>query len=245
MFQKLKFWNSLYYYTAANDGCQKEKTAFTLLEPLILYFVLFFPASAAQGSAEAGVLAGSIPFSSIRELSRTFSYTIPSLALIWYLVLEKKSLGLEGKRRKPGFRDIYPFVLGFPALILIGLGISFLISLFSAFPAPLRIEAPGEASGWVIMAFSCIGTGYLEESYFRFYFLEKLEETGTCLWVRVLLSVLLFAFCHIYEGPWGVLNAALAGCVLAFLYEKFRSLHGIAWAHGAYNAFVYVIARFL
>ncbi|MDR1566835.1 MAG: CPBP family intramembrane metalloprotease [Treponema sp.] len=210
-----------------------------------MYFVLFFPASAAQGSAEAGVLAGSIPFSSLRELNRTFSYTVPSLGLIWYLVLEKKSLTPESSRFKPGFRDICSFILGFPALILTGLGISLLISLFSAWPAPLRIEAPGEASGWVIMAFSCLGTGYLEESYFRFYFLEKLEETGTCLCVRILLSALLFAFCHVYEGPWGVLNAALAGCVLAFLYEKFRSLHGVAWAHGAYNAFVYVIARFL
>jgi hypothetical protein len=46
----------------------------------------------------------------------------------------------------------------------------------------------------------------------------------------------------VYEGPWGVLNAVLAATLLSFLFLHFKSLHGIALAHGLYNAFVYALA---
>jgi len=54
----------------------------------------------------------------------------------------------------------------------------------------------------------------------------------------------LFSLCHVYEGPWGILNAVLAGIILSLLFIRFRSLHGIAWAHGAYNIFVYTMGNF-
>jgi len=45
----------------------------------------------------------------------------------------------------------------------------------------------------------------------------------------------------LYEGPWGFLNAALSGTVLAFVFLRFRSLHGISAAHALYNILVYVL----
>jgi membrane protease YdiL (CAAX protease family) len=166
-------------------------------------------------------------------------YTIPSLALIWYLIIKKKSLLFPGKILKPGRKDIYPFLTGFPVLVLSGFAVSFLMANVSSLPLPPRIGAPESAAGWIVMTFSCLGTGYLEESYFRYYLLSKLDDTR--IWFRLLTSVVLFALCHVYEGPWGVLNAVLAGCLLAYLYERYRSLHGIAWAHGLYNVFVYLM----
>jgi membrane protease YdiL (CAAX protease family) len=52
----------------------------------------------------------------------------------------------------------------------------------------------------------------------------------------------LFSICHIYEGPWGFLNAALSGVVLAYAFLRFRSLHGVAIAHALYNILAYVLA---
>jgi membrane protease YdiL (CAAX protease family) len=46
----------------------------------------------------------------------------------------------------------------------------------------------------------------------------------------------------VYEGPWGFLNAALAGTALAFVFLRYGSLHGIALAHGLYNLFAYALA---
>jgi membrane protease YdiL (CAAX protease family) len=38
-----------------------------------------------------------------------------------------------------------------------------------------------------------------------------------------------------------VLNAVLAGALLALVFLRYRSLHGIALAHGLYNVFVYAL----
>jgi membrane protease YdiL (CAAX protease family) len=60
----------------------------------------------------------------------------------------------------------------------------------------------------------------------------------------VVFSTFLFSLCHIYEGPGGFINSILAGILLSALFIRYRSLHGVAWAHGAYNIFVYVMGMF-
>jgi membrane protease YdiL (CAAX protease family) len=55
----------------------------------------------------------------------------------------------------------------------------------------------------------------------------------------ILVSTALFSLCHIYEGPWGVINAALAGLLLSLIYVHYGAIHGLAWAHGLYNIFIY------
>ena len=220
------------------------------MEPLILYFVLFFPRVfsiiSSGGISQEIELPETIQFSMVRELGRTLTYTIPSLALIWYIILNKKSLS-SLKQERPGKQDILPFAIGLPGLIFIGMGISFVILLFSryeGFIPPLRVEAPGTILGWVVMVFSCLGTGYLEESYFRYYLLTKLESQLPPVGLRIVFSTILFSLCHIYEGPWGIINAVLAGLLLSVLFIRYKSLHGIAWAHGAYNIFVYFMGNF-
>ncbi|MFP3041644.1 CPBP family intramembrane metalloprotease [Treponema primitia] len=92
------------------------------------------------------------------------------------------------------------------------------------------------------MILSCLSTGYLEESYFRFYLFTRFKQGGVSPVKAMIVSSILFALCHVYEGPLGALNALLAGLLLFFIFSRRRSLHGIAWAHGAYNIFVYVMA---
>jgi len=218
------------------------------MEPLILYFVLFFPGIYSNGIYSSGIWGGieiaeTIPFSAVRELGRTLTYTIPSLALLWYIFPEKKGFSsLKQERFKK--QDFLPFAIGFPGLVLIGLVISFLLSFLSlrfGLDLPLKVEAPLSLFGWIVMVFSCLGTGYLEESYFRYYLLTKFEKQQPNALIRIIFSTILFSFCHIFEGPGGIINAMLAGFLLSWLYNRFRSLHGVAWAHGAYNIFVYFI----
>jgi membrane protease YdiL (CAAX protease family) len=205
------------------------------LEPLILYFVLFLPGAVSRAPPYPDFIA----FSVQGEIIRIFLYNIPSLALIWYLLLKTKSL----KERGLGFsgrKDLPPLVIGFPCIILIGFTISLVSPIFAGGIESPRVESPGRAWEWIITVISCVTTGYLEESFFRYYLLEKFENSGAASGAGIFLAVLLFAFCHIYEGPWGVLNAVLAGFLLSFIFLHYRSLHGIALAHGLYNIFVYV-----
>ena len=213
------------------------------MEPLILYFVLFFPGVFSSPFPVRDIEAALIPFSVLRELGRTLTYTIPSLALLWYLVPEKKGFSALAAE-KPRWRDLVPFAAGLPSLIIIGFGISFLVSHFSGFfglVPPLKVESPAGIAGWIVMVVSCLATGYLEESYFRYYLLTKLKYVVSHDILRITFSTALFAFCHFYEGPWGILNAVLAGIVLSVLFIRYRSLHGVAWAHGVYNIFVYIM----
>jgi membrane protease YdiL (CAAX protease family) len=172
-------------------------------------------------------------------LSRFFVYSVPALALIWYLILGKKSLNLDPGNLKPGKNDFFSFLWGFPGLIILGAAASFMAIRFSPSPVPV-VEAPMDIPGWLAVGLSCAGTGYLEESFFRFYLLQKLESVIPNKIYRMVFSTLLFALCHTYEGIWGVINAVLAGFLLSILFEKYRSLHGIAWAHALYNSHVYI-----
>lgn len=203
-----------------------------LLEPLILFGVLFLPGI-------GFVSPGPLVFSVNRELSRILVHNIPSLALIWYI------LGIHGGRGsplpwpRPGRRDLKPALIACSGLLIIGFCAS--LAPFTDLFSPLSIEPPRNFLQWVVMVPSVLTTGYVEESYFRLYLLTRLEEAGFGPRRGVFFSVLLFSLCHIYEGLPGVLNAVLAGTFLSGLFLKYRSIHGLAWAHGAYNAAVYLI----
>jgi membrane protease YdiL (CAAX protease family) len=143
-------------------------------------------------------------------------------------------------RLRPRRADLRELFSAFPLLYLTGF-LCFLAS--SGQPAaPVLPAGPGQ---WLAVIVLCMGSGYLEESYFRLYLLGRFTAGGLGPWKSLLLSTLLFAFCHVYEGPWGALNAAAAGLILSRIFLRHRSLHGIAWAHGLYNTAVYVTAALL
>jgi membrane protease YdiL (CAAX protease family) len=203
-------------------------------EPLILYAVLFFRISS------GAVQTGPVEFSLATELARIFTYTVPSLALVWYLMLKVKSLKEWGVSF-PKKSDIIPALLSFPALVLISLSISFVSSHFTEIPAGPRFLPPVSVVSWAALVVSCVSSAYLEESFFRFYLLSKREEMKLGPLQAVTISTVLFSSCHVYEGPWGFLNAALSGSVLALVFLRFRSLHGISIAHALYNILVYAL----
>jgi membrane protease YdiL (CAAX protease family) len=211
----------------------------TFIEPLILYLVLFFRISA--GAVLSGeTTENAVEFSAIIETARIFLYNVPSLVLIWYLLLKEKSLK-EWGITLPGKKDLFPAVMAPCALILIGLTISLASHHFDEFPSGSRFLPPQDFISWIILIISCISAACLEESFFRFYLLSKRKDMGLGPHRAVLVSVVSFSLCHIYEGPWGFLNAVLSGIVLAFIFLRFRSLHGIAFGHALYNVMVYVM----
>ncbi|MDR1024968.1 MAG: CPBP family intramembrane metalloprotease [Treponema sp.] len=218
------------------DGSQKnpEKGLALFIEPLILYCILFLP-----GALRSDPPSELVVFSAYRELIRTLVYNLPALALIWYLW--RKS-GRGGAVFLPGLQDLFGFLLAFPSLVLTGICVSRAAAFFPELPANIRIEAPGDITGFAALFFSCISTGYLEEGYFRYYLGEKIGQFGLGPRTFLLISTVLFSFCHVYEGPWGTMNSVLAAVILGLVYIRFRSLHGIALAHGFYNLVVYLMS---
>ncbi|MDR1073508.1 MAG: CPBP family intramembrane metalloprotease [Treponema sp.] len=238
-----------------------------IIEAIILYFVLFFPS--VFSSVEGG---SAIAFSINHALSRIFIYNAPPVALIWFLVLRKKQTATPAKRRlfSPAPRNLASlnpmglshmdsfmfnagnflatFILALSGLILINISASLANGLVEritggGFGADFGVQTPDTAAGWFVLCLLCLSAAYLEESFFRFYLSDRLKEFG--FYPAMLISSVSFAYCHLYEGVFGVVNALLAGLFLFFIFKKrksgngMRTLHALAFAHGVYNALVY------
>ncbi|MDR0784286.1 MAG: CPBP family intramembrane metalloprotease [Treponema sp.] len=202
-----------------------------IIEALVLYALLFFP-------RYAGTPA-SIPFSVGRELSRAFIYNTPAFLLVFYLLngnrFRNKSENIVSLRH--GLRSFLTFSIVLPVLSLISVCASAASGFFSpAAPSP-ALEKPSDAAGWLVLTVACLTTGLLEETFFRVYLPKRFSSAGAPL--SFLLSTALFALSHLYEGPWGMANAFLAGLFLCVVFAKTKNLAGVAAAHGVYNLLVY------
>ena len=206
------------------------------IEALILYALLFLPGSIISLAGLGGDLPFDLPAAA--EPVRILMFYIPSTALIWYLLFRGKQA--KGWGFKPGKKDLLSGLIAFPCLLIIG----FIIAYTSSFAGTSQIifQTPSGAAPWVTLCISCICTGYLEESFFRLYLLSRREALKLSVPAVVAVSAALFSICHIYEGPWGMLNAALSGTLLSFVFLRYKSLHGIALAHGLYNIAAYAAA---
>ncbi|MCL2805314.1 MAG: CPBP family intramembrane metalloprotease [Treponema sp.] len=195
------------------------------IEALILYIILFFSGS---GSAE-GISS---------QIMRILLFFIPSIALIWYLL--SRNWKIEYWIVRPRKKDLFAALITFPVLLATGSVIA-LISSITSGSAALSISSPDTFAGWLVLCISIILAAYLEESFFRFYLLSKRKEMNLSSPAALALSTALFAVCHIYEGPWGFLNAVISGLFLGFVFLRYNTFHGIAIAHGLYNITAYVI----
>ena len=152
--------------------------------------------------------------------------------------------------KKPVFRlkkDFFVLAAAFGALCLAGILVS-LAAAITGFLPPAEIQAPSGITGWTAAILFSLCIGFLEEIYFRIYLVQKIieinpEQTRFSIASAYFISSLIFALCHFYEGPWGIINALLAALVLSAAYHKSSSFFGIAAAHGLYNVFVFLSAR--
>jgi membrane protease YdiL (CAAX protease family) len=173
-------------------------------------------------------------------LNRIIFYDLPALFLVLYLLFRDtsgSSVGFQKPQKQDGLIALVTFVI----LSSVSLFISWASSALFHGPDILFVEAPRGFARWTVAVFAGLSTAYFEETFFRAYLLRRFAEGGLSASKSILISALLFSLCHLYEGPWGVLNAFIAGIVLALAFWRRNSVHGPAWAHGAYNLIIYAM----
>lgn len=84
------------------------------------------------------------------------------------------------------------------------------------------------------------------EEVTRVFFLNRAWKAWSSMvdqWINVVISALVFAFAHWYQGPAGILTAGIYGLVMAIYYRFFGRLFPMVVAHYLHNAiqFVFVI----
>jgi membrane protease YdiL (CAAX protease family) len=200
------------------------------IEALILYIVLFF-----SGSVFYNIPEVVTPFSIYSEIYKILFILIPSTALIWCFLLKNPLI-----RIKPEKNELTGGLIALFSLLITGFSISF-VSSFVGGNTQFILSSPTTIAGFFVLFISCICTGYLEESFFRFYLLTKRHEMNLSAPAALILSTALFSICHIYLGPFGFLNSVISGFVLAFIFLRYGSFHGIAIAHGLFNFIAYLL----
>ena len=219
------------------------------IEALALYIVLFLSGFVAS--------TGNMPpktevFSILAEVYKIVLYIIPSLALIWYLIIRGKlaypiPTQVSGKSSsvnlglKPEKKDVISTFIALPCLIFVGFAITFLASRTEEPASQIYLHSPNSVWGWIVLCLSIFLSAYLEESFFRYYFLTRKNEFNLSSVNIIVFSTTLFSICHIYEGHWGFLNSVISAVILAIIFLRYQSLHGIAIAHGLYNIAAYAI----
>jgi len=206
------------------------------VEALILYILLFFHGSIAFFTVKGAEAAN---FSVTAELVNIFTYFIPALALIWHLIYKEKKIEIWASR--PGRKDFKACFITYPCLLITGVFVALVGSFISSPSENAMFHLPSKIIEWALLFIKCFLIAYLEESYFRFYLLTKREELNLNAVSALALSVVLFSLCHVYEGPWGFLNAIISGAILGFVFLRYNSFHGIAIAHALYNLSIYAI----
>ena len=93
-----------------------------------------------------------------------------------------------------------------------------------------------------LLFISSLAIGYREELFFRAYLMTRLDQMEVTPAAAVVLSAILFAAGHLYEGVAGVSVALASGLFLALAYRSGRNLHQVAIAHGLYNFAILILS---
>jgi membrane protease YdiL (CAAX protease family) len=180
-----------------------------------------------------------VPFSISSEVIKILIYTIPSIAIIWYLLHRNRKI--ERCYVKPGKKDLFGGFIILPVLLITGFMMSFFASITTTPSMLVIISTPSGIAEWIILCFSCICLAYLEESYFRFYLLSNKDEMNLSTPIALAFSAVLFGLCHINAGLWAFLNAVICGFFLGLMFLWYKCFHGIAIAHALYNITAFVL----
>ena len=210
-------------------------------EVALLFAVLFLPGMIAQ----TGEIAPEA-FESVMYHIQVLAISIPQVLLVVVL----GDLRRPGSSRAYGFRN--PERRDITATIIGLLASWAAVWLISVVLGMLGIDGEAMEPGveWTFgrpdlipLAFlSTLAIGYREEIFFRAFITDRAEEAGADPRVALAAAAFVFALGHLYQGVLGFIVSLTIGLVLAAVYFRTRSLHGIAVAHGLYNLVVLLAA---
>lgn len=94
---------------------------------------------------------------------------------------------------------------------------------------------PSAPAQTVLMVAAAVANGFAEELVMRGYFIPRLEELLGSTARAVLISSLLFASYHLYQGFYGAGSALVVGLVFGAMFTGMRRLWPLAAAHAMHD----------
>lgn len=223
----------------------KKDFFFRAAEPLLIFFVLYFP-TILQQQVGAGILNFDNPFLYITY----FAVAVPQfLFLLWLIGKQPESSFADFGFRKPETPIDWLMPVVVTASLFAVIIASVLIPRMFGWGAPSPIEtAPFSITNAVMLIpafFMFLLTGYTEELYFRSYLLTVWSRLRLPMFASLLFSSILFASGHLYQGWFAVATIFIIGIVLGLWYFALKNIHLIAVAHALFNFLQLVFLYFL
>jgi membrane protease YdiL (CAAX protease family) len=100
---------------------------------------------------------------------------------------------------------------------------------------------PSDVFGHLLFLLGIPLAAFAEELVFRGYLIPRLERLLESSWAAVLVSTVLFASYHIYQGPGGFERTAIAGFIYGIAFCGSRRLWPVCIAHAGHNFIVYLL----
>lgn len=210
---------------------KNDRTA-RILGPAVLFCALFLPGYLFQSPQHASTV-----LTQTSLLLQNIVLSLPQALLILYIIL---SCGHEAKQTAGivTFRaaDLVKIAAGTAGLIVITIPGALISSGLS--DNVFNPVSQAELTPAIILLFIpvCIVTGYREELFFRSYLLTELDPFKKQY--ATVVSSILFAAGHIYQGIGAVAVTAIIGVFLAWLFYRTRNIHIVALSHALYNFLV-------
>lgn len=90
---------------------------------------------------------------------------------------------------------------------------------------------PAGVSGYLLLLLGSLSNGFREELVMRGYLFPRFERLLGSSWKSLILTTLLFASYHVYQGVAGVLHTLSVGLVFGLVFWKIRRVWPLAVAH--------------
>jgi len=207
-----------------------ERTSNSWLEP-----ILVTAAFVAPGLVRTTI----VPASAVEWLVSGAVQSLSQCALLFVII------GVSGRLRefgmgKPAPVDALRALSLFAVILLASKAVSFAFSRWGAGTqgAGSVVPATGGVPEIGLVALSALfslAVAYREEAFYRVYLLRSLRKRGAGTAVAILVSTVLFAAGHTYQGAPGIVSALLVGFAASVAAVMGWSLHALALAHAAYN----------
>ena len=121
-------------------------------------------------------------------------------------------------------------------------GILMLLLATGSAEDPAIITLVLDAPLWML-ALMMLGIGYCEEFFFRIYLVETM---GTVLGKKaaIIISAVLFALGHLYQGTLAVFVIFFLGLGFQWIYSRYRSIHVNAITHAMFDVISVLLKGF-
>ncbi len=185
-------------------------------------------------------------FDSVMYHVQLLAVSIPQILLVVVLCdLRRPGSSLRFGWRVPNQNDALPAIMGLTATWVAVAVVSLVASVIlgeGGGPEPTVAWSFERRELIPVALVSTLAIGYREEIFYRAYIADRAEEAEVDVRTALAVGALLFASGHLYQGVMGFVLSLAIGLVLAAVYYRMRSLHGIAVAHGLYNFIVLLLS---